>query len=482
MDIPESVRKNIVIDKISDRIELGMTKFSENRNISVMKRWNDTWNKEEEYIPPTLDVPNTKLFVGFKSLDYSINKAVLPDINIMANEGREIVPKSRTICLIGEKGSGKSILSSIIVLDNIVKKFHLPCLIIDPAGEFYMHKYSLRTRYKDSNMQHKLDEYEQKFNVKFDGYSGKVFNIGFDSTFQEEGVDDSLKLTLNDFRELYNFSKIEGIQSLLSILDLGDSHASGYLAGQILENKEISGFGQVIQILRGELNESNKELKQAGTAFRTYLEEAIMLGTLSSSNDSGIDIISELARNDFVAIKGKLKLGEDAKIYNKYLIYIKIYLAKVIVDRTRFIFGNAAEKKISRLNHQLGVVILSDEADSICPENGGGFLKSLVEQLATKYRKIGITLCALSQNASLLDHVLLQQSDSLFLSRLRSQDNIHAVSERGISKQTIQILRHLEVEKENSLLNLVSEWAYISQHNEIVSFFPCPPLSNFKSQ
>ena len=106
----------------------------------------------------------------------------------------------------------------------------------------------------------------------------------------------------------------------------------------------------------------------------------------------------------------------------------------------------------------------------------------MIVQLATKYRKLGVTLCLLSQNSSLLNHVVQQQSDAMFVARLKSRDNISAVAERGVSKNTINILRKLNVEKQNSLGMNVNEWCYISQSNEVISFYPTPPLSNFFTQ
>lgn len=486
-------------------LQVSETQRAEILPFQINRKWYNRWAEPEQYIPETLEVPDTKLFIGFDSLDCSVGNATTPDINIIASEGGKIVPKSRCYTILGEKGSGKSILSSIIVFDNIARKFHLPTLIIDPAGEYYMHQHSLRHRYGSGSMEEKLDEYEQHFQVKFKGYKIKVARVGFDTQFTEEGVDADLTLTLNDFRELYSFSKVDGIQSLLTILNLQDSKPSEYLAAQILASKSFENFGQVLEALKGNLAKKKKkgrseeeeeddsninisedandvELIQNSRAFRNYLEEALLLGSLSRETSSDFDLLKELSENDAVIIKGKQKLGEDSKIYDKYLTYLKIYLIKVLMDRTRYYAGTPAEKLRSVLNHPLGLVIMLDEADTIVPESGGGFLSQLIVSLATKYRKWGINVVVISQNASLLNHVLIQQSDAIFVSRLKSSDNLHAVLERGISRETTEILRHLQTEQRNSLDMLVNEWTYVSPQNEIITFFPAVPLSDFKSQ
>ncbi len=486
--------------KIYKALEISETEKGESLPYQLNKKWYDKWAEPPVYIPDTLEIPDTKLFIGFDSENYTTANAVTPDINIIADEGDRIVPKSRCFTILGEKGSGKSILSSIIVFDNIIRKFHIPTLIIDPAGEYYMHKYSLRHRYPSGRMEELLDDYETHFQVKFQGYKLKVARVGFDTEFAEEGIDADLILTLNDFRELYSFSKVDGIQSLLTMLNLQDSKPSEYLAAQVLANPNFHNFGEVLDSLKGSLSKHKKkhkgededdqfnedsndvELVQNSRAFRNYLEEALLLGSLSKETDSSFNLLSELMKNDSVIIKGKQKLGEDSKIYDKYLTYLKIYLVKILMALTRYYAGTKEEKAKAILNNPLGIAIIIDEADTIVQESGGGFLSQLIVSLATKYRKWGVNVITISQNASLLNHVLLQQSDAIFVSRLKSKDNLHAVLERGISKEAAEILRHLESERKNSMEMLVSEWAYISMQNDIVTFFPAVPLSDFKSQ
>ena len=485
MQLPREIEKLITSNsKQMENIEAIMDSMTEKSNRQVFVRWQQRMMEEPEPIPDHLDVPDTKLFIGFDSLDYSVGNAVLPDINIVAEEGGELVPKSRCFTILGEKNSGKSVLSSVLILDNIVKKYHIPLLIIDPQNEFYKHKESLKKRYNNSDMKQNLEEYESTFNVQFEGYSGIVYRVGFDTQFDEEGIDASLVLTLSDFRDLYEFSKVEGIQSLLILLDVADSRPAEYVCAQILSNTKIRSFGDALKLLKGEDIEGleDEEIKNAGSAFRNYLEEAILLGTVSKDEVASVDIIDSLINYDFTVIRSKLKLGEEAKVYNKYLTYIKIYLVKMLIDRTRFMLGNPVERRKSRLTHEFGFIVLIDEADSVCPESGGGFLKDLIIQLATKYRKLGVTVCLLSQNASLLNHVIQQQSDAMFVARLKSRDNIAAVAERGVPKHTIDVLRRLNVEKKNSLGLNVNEWCYISQQNDVISFYPAPPLSNFFTQ
>jgi hypothetical protein len=474
--------------KTYDVLSATMLAQSEQIHLSIYRKYRESFYTPPEAPPDTIEIPDTKLFLGFSSPSYTTGNVVAPDISIVANEGGEIVPKSRCFVVIGEKGSGKSILASIISFDNIIRKFHIPTLVIDPQGEFYMHKYSLRDKYKSPDTQDKFNDYEEKFGAKFDGYKLKVFRVGFDTSFQEEGIDADLTLTLNDFRELFNYSTSEGINSLLTILDLQESKNANVVIPFILAHPELRTFRDAINYLIGkseyemDVEDSIKEdVRKNGRIVVRYMESALMLGVITDKENT-VDIIEEMNNNDFVVIKGKLKFGEDAKIYDKYLTYLKIYITKILIERNKYVSGVRSERMKSRLSNPLGVNILIDEADTVAPEASTNFLANLIVQLATKYRKHGISVTALTQNASLLNHVLIQQADALFISALKSQDNVHVVSERGISKETIEILRHLNKEIRNSLGLLVNEWAYINQQNDIISFYPCPPLSSFKSQ
>lgn len=442
--------------------------------------------EQEEYIP-NITIPDTKLFLGFAGLNYEPNNVVAPDISLVAKEGGRLVPKSRVIVIIGRKGTGKSILSSIVGLDNFVNKFSIPTLAIDPAptAEFYCHKESLLDAFPSSEMRSKLNDYEYKFNTKFRGYPLKVYKPSFDSSgFKEEGVDVDWALSLSDFKEMFKYSKLDAIQSLLASLEIQDNAPGSDILAQILTSKNFHTFGNVLDALKGKkfIIENEEEFKATGSSFRNRLNSAVLLNVFSRDYGTKDNIIEDLVNYSCVVLRGKPKTGEDSKILAKYYVYLQIALTKIIQERIKFVSGTRDEKMKSKLNHPYGIQIIIDEADVLCPNTGTSYLKSLIENIATKLRKAGITLILITQNLSLLDEVLTAQADMILTARLDNEGNIKALRKRGIAEESIDILRHLNIEKPNNYGFRVSEWAYIDQRNATSSFYPCLSLSAFKMQ
>jgi hypothetical protein len=459
---------------------------SQMSNRYTYRKFIEKWTEEKEEPPPvSVNIPKSRLLLGFSSLNYSTSNIVAPKLNIAVEEGGKLVPKSRVFIIIGRKGSGKSILGSSIILDGIVGRFGVPCLAIDPSPtpEFYRHKYSLRDNFRNEEMQEKFDEYERMFNVEFRGYKISVIKPAFDnSMFKEEGTDKEITLSLADFKESFNFSKLDAIQSLLSVLELEDNRTAEAMIAQILTNEDIKTFGDVVDAMEGKIKFENSDFKNIGRAFETYLNTALMIGVFSKDNGFSNSIINDMIENEAVVIRSKSKTGEDSKVLAKYLVYIKILITKVIWDRIRYVSGTPAEKAKAKMVHPFGIILSIDEADLVVPENSTSYLKDLIEQVATKMRKLGISLVLQVQDSSLLSQTLIAQADGIFCSRIDSEGNIKTLRTRGISEENIKVLRHLDVEKVNSLGLRVSEWAYIGTDNSIISFYPAPPLSAFLMQ
>lgn len=455
------------------------------KNKYSYQQYIEQFSKEELPFLPNITIPDTKLFLGFAGLDYRPDNVVAPNISIIAEEAGRIVPKSRVIIIIGRKGSGKSILEANICLDNFRNKFNIPTLVIDPSPtpEFYKHKQSLTEDFSSVEMNKKFDDYEYKFNVKFRGYKIKVYKPAFDSMgFKEDGVDVNWSLALKDFKELFNFSKLDAIQSMQSVLELQDNAPASDIITQILSSEKFQTFDDVIQALKGKrfVMENEEEFKATGTSFKNRLNAAILMGVFDKGIGTKDNIIDDLMNYDAIVLRSKAKTGEEAKILAKYFVYLQIAITKVLQERLKAVSGSREEKVKSRLNHQLGLQVIIDEADTLAPNAGTSYLKTLIENIATKYRKAGVTLGLATQNLELLDEVLTAQADSILTSRLDNKANVVALRRRGIHDESIDVLRHLQIEKKNSYGFKVSEWAYINQQNRIQSFYPALPLSTFK--
>jgi hypothetical protein len=464
--------------------EVLFTLATRRRNKFTYAQHVDRWTKEEEVHIPQINIPDSKLFLGFSSLDYQPENVVAPPINIVSEEGGRIVPKARVITIIGRKGSGKSVLASIIAQDNIQRKFGVPTLFIDPnpTPEWHIHKNPLTHRFKSPDMLRRLREYAYKFNVEFRGYTTKCFRPAFDSSFKEEGVDADLTLSLSDFKQMYDWSKLDAMQSILEVLELTDNHVAERAAAQILAYPNFKTFGQVISSIEGRTAfKHDQELKSIGSAFASDLRTAILLNVLNDKEKAESDsVVDDMLNYNSVVLRSKMKTEGDKKMMAKYFVYTKLVLTQVLSDRIKFSSGAAEARATAKLTHPIGITIVPDEADTLCPEGDNTYLKKTIEEIATKYRKAGVSLIPITQNAALLSHVLLAQSDLIICSKIDSTGNARALKERGVSDQAIGIMRHLKVEQTNSLGFKVNEWCVIDQQNRCFSFYPAVPLSEFK--
>lgn len=482
--LPENDRQSISVE-LQSGLEAIATQMEYKYSY---RKYLQEWRTEDEVYVPSTSIPDTNLFLGFSSLNYKPSNVVAPPISIIAKEADQMVPKSRVFIITGRKGTGKSILQSNIVMDNFQRKFGVPILNIDPAptGEFIKHKESLREQFISHKMNEMFNKYEREFNVQFKGYSIRTYKPVFDSMFQEEGVDVDWSLHLSDFKEMFNASKLDAMSALTSVVELSDKRTANAMAAQILANKNFKGFEDVTNALSGKTKvkgaEGDDDFKNIGTAFRNYLNEAMLLKVLSPGFGMKDNILNDLNNYDAVNIRSKSMATEDSKLFAKYFVYLQIALTRIISDRVRFSSGTAEEKKKCKLIHPYGLVISGDEFDQISPSTGNSYLKTLVQQVATKHRKSSISLCIATQNLSLLDPILVSQADGIFCSRLDSEGNIQALRKRGIDEMRIKTLRQLSVEKKNNYGFLVSEFAFINQKNEIQSFFPGLSLSSFKTQ
>src|SRR5579872_6564601 len=96
MKLPQEVEETIMDNSSStQKLSAVMDRLSEDSNKQIFVRWKEKFLEYKEPIPDTLEVPDTKLFLGFSSLDYRTDNAVMPEANVLAQEGGDIVPKSR---------------------------------------------------------------------------------------------------------------------------------------------------------------------------------------------------------------------------------------------------------------------------------------------------------------------------------------------------------------------------------------------------
>lgn len=457
------------------------------QNISSVQDWL-SWNqKKQTYIPEKLDILDTQLFIGFKTPEYNLNEVVAPDFSIISDEGGVLRTKARTFIIAGEKGSGKSILASIIGLDNFVYKYHLPTLIIDPnpTAEWYVHKNSILS-IVSSSVKKQIESFVFRTNQEIRKYKCVVYKPSFNSSFEEEGVDKNYVLTLQDFKDLYRFSKVDGVKALADILEVSNERASESMIVQILANENFKTFNDVLDAIENrrktfrEIN--NEELKITGRAFSTYLRSAILMGAVSPDlPDEKNNILEDMLKNDFVVFRSKTKgSNSDDKIMDKYYTYIKIILLKILNDRVSFVSGKGSTKINSKLNSEYGIQIIIDEIDTLAPANQGSVVAQIIQELATKYRKAGVNLIGITQDLATVDETLQKQADGILMSQINTEGNIRALKNKGFEENVITIMKRLPKEKVNIFGFKISKWCFITPQKQLIFFYPTLSLSAFK--
>jgi len=453
---------------------------------------------EEEAIPiENLDIAEDEMLLGFKSLDYNLDNAFITKIGIFESEGGEYVPKSQIFTIIGERGSGKSILASIIGLDNIVQRFQLPTFIIDPSptGEWGSHKKTILKKFP--SQRNKISSFFETINVEPQGinYNIIVYQPKFDSDFKEEGVDKFFLLYYSDFLQLYKFSHLEATQIFIDIVNLDDTRPTMVVVGDmfIKYNKEDNSFSEILDNYGKKSNTYSKgdEMASISRVFPYALQSAINLGIVNGGvnkdkmvNNKAVlknNVLEDLENKDAVVLRIKAKSSNESNITKRYEACIKIVLTKILNDRLLFSSGTKEEKVKSHLTNPNGILVIIEEADTIAPATGGNYVKELIKQLATKYRKAYINVILITQDAGTLDETLLKQSSVIFCSQIQTLGNIKALKEKGIDKITIDKLKNLRKNQRNSLGLLVSEWAMIDANKKIELFYPTIPHSSFFS-
>ncbi len=444
-----------------------------------------------------LDIAEDEMLLGFKSLNYNLDNAFITKLGIFEEEGKEYIPKSQIFTIIGERGSGKSILASIIGLDNIVARFQLPTFIIDPSptGEWNSHKKTILNKFPAER--NKISSFFDTINVNPAGTNYKiiVYQPKFDSDFKEEGIDKFFELYYSDFLQLYKFSHLEATQIFIDIINLDDTRPTMVVVGDMFMkyNKENNSFSQILENYgKKQKSYSNEnEMTSISRVFPYALYSAINLGIVAGgiNETKKIDnkihfkfnILEDLENNDAVILRVKAKSGNETKVTKRYEACVKIILTKILNDRLLFTSGTKEEKQKSHLTNPNGILVIIEEADTLAPAGKTNYIKELITQLATKYRKAYINVILITQDAGTLDETLLKQSSVIFCSQIQTMGNIKALREKGIDNITIGKLKNLKKNQRNNLGLLVSEWAMIDANKHISLFYPTIPHSSFFS-
>jgi DNA helicase HerA-like ATPase len=460
----------------------GFKKFTKsmlkNINIpSINKDFNVFIGEKQRKVKDSiLKVGEDEIFIGYGSSEFVQGNEIVLNLNL-ANydtKGNLVEIKSRDIVVIGVKGTGKSVTASII-MESIIKKQKMHCLIIDPAGEFYKHKEEwlhddLREDYK-----YEVDEWFNSVGLKREGL--KMCVIAPKLLGEMDNVDVFYSINFVEFIELFKRDSISAISILSEILGISESYSNIDFLYNVLSDKIImttttwNGFKRRLHELKRTTN--------VESIFNS-INIKIRSGILNDDEQMHIDLMNLFNTNDCVIFKGRQRKEENddylTKINNAY---IKLLLIKIENELEKI--SNHVESKLINKNEgkYRGFLIVIDEADSYAPARGISSMRERIVQLATKDRKLLVNLILITQSANKLDETLFNQSDFIITSNL-NEENAKVFKDKMYSEEQMDLLINMPTEITTSIGTTPSEFAICSSNKEIVKFVPRPPESNFK--
>ncbi len=432
-------------------------------------------NKEEK--EKILELNDNEILMGFDSTEFELNNEVIIDLNLANydNRGNIVEIKSRDIVVIGVKGSGKSVTASII-MEEMILKFKMHCLIIDPSGEFYKHNEEWlhdddREEYKES-----IDRWEAPLGLTRQGLN--VCVISPKILGELDNVDIFYSINFIEFIELFKRDSISAISILAEILGISESYSNIDFLYNVLTDKIISntttwnGFRKRLNELRRTTN--------VEVIFNS-INVKIRSGILDDNESSHVNIIELFNKYDAVIFRGRQRKEENddylTKIYNAY---IKMLIIRIENELEKISNKNESQLINKNINGKYyGFFILLDEADSFAPAKGMSSLRERIVQLATKDRKLLVNLLSITQSAGKLDETLFNQSDYIITSNL-NDENASVFKKRMFEQEQIDLLVNMPLESSTNIGTKVSQFAIIDNNRNIVKFFPRPPRSNFK--
>lgn len=418
-------------------------------------------NKAEEKYAMNKD----EILIGFRNKYFNRGEEVTLNLNMISENGEM---KSRIICIIGKKGSGKSVMGSVIA-DSFINKYKMPIFAVDPFGEFYTKKnpfaYDSDKKYQDF-----IDESLSYYNMKRHGL--KCIVIAPEFIGKQSNVDIYYKLTYYDFKLLAKYDSGEARSILANILGIKDNYANIDLLASVMADKSIKNFSGLMRAMR---RIQDRSISVIYSSIRYKLEAGILSDGDKDSPDR-CDIYKLMNEYDMVIFKGRLRNevddDYDTIIYNSFL---KMAVSLITNAQNRFISGD----KDSEIRSKNGVLFLIDEADSVAPRVGNCSIRKTFEQLATKYRKALINIIMMVQDSEKLDEAFLDQSDYLISSKVESV-NKGVLLKRGISQETIDnTLAELKQEQLTAINTKVNEFFVAGLNNDYKVFTPICPLTDF---
>lgn len=441
---------------------------------------------------PPLHLGRSQVLLGHTELNYTKQNAVIESMPYIKEEMGSVRSNPPAILIMGDRGTGKSILESVLARDHGINNYGMKLFEIDSSRtpESWLGRYAVTderipiqggmSRVRAQG----LTSYFSMFGLRPRGYTCTEYKALFNAGYREEGVDRHIQLTLADIKNLKYFDEAEAVQVFADIIEAEDSRPAKALIRGILNNDDIKTFRDIfIMASEGTLgtrqfeHEYDYEVDPIKPGvFLGYLQNA--LDTKIITNDAQPDIVDELTKKDIVAYRHRLRSSaKDSKIVKQINLYPKTYLTHILNDRAMAISGDRNERAKARLRGR-GIIIEIREAHSFMPSTGDSYTSKIGENLVSMDRKTGIIPIMDVQNVGNLSEEVSHQVDYVFFTQPNIQENAEYLTDMGINEKKVERWKRLMVKGDvsnpktyNSLGFPVSTMGMLRVATKTVRFF-----------
>jgi DNA helicase HerA-like ATPase len=430
------------------------------------KIYEELFGEQIEETSTSFKIGINEVILGFTSLKFEKNNLVKLNMNLVSGweTGKpSFMPK--TVCVIGKKGSGKTVLMKMLI-EQIRKRFGFKVVKIDPYGEFYTSKHPFAYN-KSSQYQQYLDQWMGEFGQTRYGLKLVVISPRYLRKETSENPDVNViyyAIHYHHFKDMAQYNNERAMTLLAELLGLSENRANINLLMTVMADNKINSWHDLYNALAAGVR--RKESTQVSVIF--YAIRAMMAQhILSDDEKDDIDIMQLIAENDELIFKGRLrKSSNDTFMDRIYNVHVKMLLDLPSNDLKRF-----AEGATDTYLQGTPIIIASDETDSLAPAEGICSLTEDYIQLAKKERKTQIFVFNAVQSAEDINKSLLDQSDFIFTFRV-DEENVGVFKKRHVSKGLLDRLANLvmaQATKPSSIGTTPSECAVLNERNECVA-------------
>ena len=430
------------------------------------KVYKHLFGEEMEEATASFQLGINDVILGFTSLKFDLQNLVKLNMNLVSGwETGKPVFSPKTVCVIGKKGSGKTVLMKMLV-EQIRRKFGFKVIKIDPYGEFYMSKYPFAYD-RSEQYQHFLDEWMATYGQERYGLKLVVISPRYLKKEEIEGSDNKVRywaLHYHHFKDLARYDNDRAMTLLAELLGLSDNRSNINLLMTVMADDKMNSWRDLYNALAVAVRmKAGTQVSVIFYAIKAMLAQHI----ISDDEEDDIDIMQLVAENDELIFKGRLRKSlNDTFMDRIYNVHIKYLLALPSNDLKRY--GDGATD--TYLNGT-PVIIASDEADSLAPAEGICSLTEDYIQLSKKERKTQIFVFNAVQSAEDINKSLLDQSDFIFTFRV-DEENVNVFKKRHVSKGLLDRLANLvmaQASKPSNIATTPSQCAVLNERNECVA-------------